>query len=143
MESSKTVLVVEDDPSVRKLVRAILAREGIDLLEAGCAEDGIELARERTPDLILMDVRLPGIDGLEATQALRRDDRTKDIPVVAVSAYAMEQDQKDAREAGCRGTITKPFGIDSFVASVRGYLSSAVGSGPRARDRVAGRYSAS
>ncbi len=100
--SERTILVIEDDPLNRKLVHALLSLGGYRVLEAGSAEDGLALARENPPDCILMDIRLPGMDGLSATRLLKQDATLRTIPVIALTAFAMSGDEQKAIEAGLR-----------------------------------------
>src|SRR4051794_19457619 len=109
-----TVLVVEDHPMNRKLFRDILEFR-FDVVKAESAEDARVLLRDLTPDLILMDVQLPGLDGLSFTRELKADPRTPAVPVVGVSAHAMAQNVEKARAAGCAEYITKPITDDPFV----------------------------
>src|SRR4051812_36251074 len=108
------VLVVEDNPANMMLARDILELMGYHVLAAVTADAGIALARSEQPGLILMDVGLPGMDGLEATALLRSDSRTKDIPVVALTAHAMSGDEARARSAGCTAYVAKPFSVKEF-----------------------------
>ncbi len=110
----KTILVIEDNDLNRKLIRALLRPEDLRILEAQDAQSGIRLAREQRPDLILMDIQLPGMDGLTATSILKQDPLLKGIPIVAVTSYAMAGDEAKARKAGCDRYITKPIDIHSF-----------------------------
>jgi CheY-like chemotaxis protein len=119
----KTVLVVDDDELDLKLVRTVLTRERHRVLGAKNAEEALRLACEQRPDLILMDLRLPGIDGLQATRMLKSDPQLRGIPVVALSASAMGNVQARAAEAGCSGYITKPLDLKQFIATVRRYLA--------------------
>ena len=122
-----TVLVVEDNPVNRKLARNVLRSRGYRVLEADTGEEGIEVARAERPHLILMDLQLPGLDGIEATRRLKADPHTRDIPIVALSAYAQEADQQRAREAGCAGYIAKPIRLSRFPQQVGSYLGSKEG----------------
>jgi CheY-like chemotaxis protein len=115
----KTVLIVDDDDQNRKLFRLVLGRAGYAVIEAATGAQGIEQARTHRPDLILMDVRLPDIDGLEATRRIKGDPRTSGIPVVAVTAFAMKEDEERARRAGCVGYLTKPVDLETFRREVR------------------------
>ena len=112
--NEKTILVVEDNEWNRKLVKSLLQRVSFRLLEAGNAEAGLELARDEKPDLILMDIQLPGMDGLTATRILKNDPLLKNIPVVALTAYAMAGDLEKAKEAGCDSYLTKPIDFHNF-----------------------------
>jgi two-component system cell cycle response regulator DivK len=113
-----TVLVVEDNALNRKLVRDVLGHAGYRVLEAGDAERGIELARAETPDLILMDVQLPGIDGVEALRRLRDDDATSSIPVAALTALAMKKDRERFLAAGFDGYLEKPVSVPALPGQV-------------------------
>lgn len=100
----------------------LLLASGYELLHAETAEEGISAAINHMPSIILMDIALPGMDGLEATRRLKRDPRVQDIPVVAVSAHAMKGDDMSAMSAGCIGYITKPIDTRDFVRALEGYL---------------------
>jgi CheY-like chemotaxis protein len=119
---NKTVLVVEDNELNMKLVRAFLEFGKYQILEAGDAETGIRLALEHQPDLILMDIQLPGMDGLSATRVIKKDPALMDIPVVAFTGYAMAGDKETAKEAGCAGHITKPILLYDFLKAVARFL---------------------
>jgi CheY-like chemotaxis protein len=106
--SGKRVLIIEDTEENMRLFNAILRLEEAQVLEAQLARIGIEIASREQPDLILMDLQMPGMDGLTATRHLRSDPRTKHIPIVVITASAMEDDRRRAFEAGCDGYITKP-----------------------------------
>jgi two-component system cell cycle response regulator DivK len=120
------ILVVEDNERNLKLVRDVLEYVGYDVRVARTAEDGIALAVKERPDLVLMDLQLPGIDGMEALRRLRENVRTADIPVIAVTAQAMKQDRERALEAGFNGYIEKPISIRAFPDQVRSFLSGGV-----------------
>ena len=117
------ILVVEDNERNLKLLRDVLEYAGYDVRAARTGEDGIALAVKEPPDLVLMDLQLPGIDGTEALRRLRENPRTADIPVVAVTAQAMKQDRERALEAGFNGYVTKPISVRAFPDQVRGFLS--------------------
>ena len=117
-----TVLVVEDNDKNLKLVRDVLEFAGFRVLSADNAEVGIELAVQGAPDLILMDLQLPGMNGFEALQVLRDQEATCDVPVVAVTANAMTDDRERAIDEGFDGFLTKPIDIRAFPAQVRAYL---------------------
>lgn len=104
-----TVLIVEDNSGHLKLAAALLQRFGYDVLEAMDAAEGLRLAREKRLDLILMDIQLPGMDGLTATRELKQDAATSAIPVIAVTSYLMEYPEREVRAAGCAGFIAKPY----------------------------------
>jgi two-component system cell cycle response regulator DivK len=112
------ILVIEDNPTNRKLIRDVLLFKGYTLREAGSAEDGISLARELRPRLILMDLHLPGMDGIAALRRLRADATTKAIPIMALTASAMEHERKQIAETGFDGYQTKPIHVKEFVAAV-------------------------
>jgi CheY-like chemotaxis protein len=116
-----TILVVEDNWVNRKMCHDLLA-EQFDVLEAESAADAQEQLRVRLPDLILMDIQLPGMDGLAFTRRLKEDPATRHIPVVGVSAHAMDADVRRALEAGCADYITKPIDIDTFAERVARWL---------------------
>jgi CheY-like chemotaxis protein len=120
--ANKTVLVVEDNALNMKLVRSLLKIRNYGVLEAVDAETGIQLTRKHRPDLVLMDVQLPGIDGLKATQIIKGDPALKDIPVVALTSYAMQGDEEKAVKAGCTGYITKPLDTKAFLETIDEYL---------------------
>jgi two-component system cell cycle response regulator DivK len=113
------VLIVEDNEKNMKLVRDVLQVKGYATVEAGNAEDGIRLASERRPDLVLMDIQLPGMNGIDALGVLRNDPATANIPVIAVTASVMQQDRKLITEAGFDGYIGKPINLKEFLDTVR------------------------
>ncbi len=116
------ILIIEDNEKNLKLVRDVLQAKGFETLEAGTAEDGIKLATERKPDLILMDIQLPGMSGIDALKVLRADAATAGIPVIAVTASVMQQDRKQITEAGFNGYVGKPISIKEFLEAVRNGL---------------------
>jgi CheY-like chemotaxis protein len=116
------ILIVEDNPANLELATDLLESLGHVILPAETAEDGIQLATDALPDLILMDVALPGMDGLTATARLKGDPRTRRIPIVALTAHAMAGDEARALAAGCVGYITKPIDTRGFPATVRRFL---------------------
>ena len=116
--SRATVLVVEDNPLNLKLVRDVLGHAGYRVLDAGDAERGIALARAERPDLVLMDVQLPGIDGIEALARLRADVETADIPVVALTALAMKEDRERCLGAGFDGYLEKPVSVPALPGQI-------------------------
>ena len=122
-----TILIVEDNPRNMKLVRDVLQVKGHTTLEATTAEDGIVIAREKIPDLVLMDIQLPGMNGIDALGVLRADPATAKIPVIAVTASVMQQDRKLITEAGFDGYIGKPINLAEFLHSVNAQLAR----GPR------------
>ena len=116
------VLVVEDNPANMKLATFLLESVGHAVLNAGDAETGVSVARTEHPDLVLMDVQLPGMDGLQATALLKGDESTRAIPVIALTALAMKGDEERIRAAGCDGYISKPLNYREFLAAVRTQL---------------------
>jgi two-component system cell cycle response regulator DivK len=117
------VLVVEDNPANMTLAVFLLQSVGHTVLSAKDAEAGLTLAREEQPNLILMDIQLPGMDGLEATVMLKRDDLTRTIPVIALTALAMKGDEERIRAAGCDGYIAKPMSYQEFLATIAAQLN--------------------
>jgi CheY-like chemotaxis protein len=121
--SGELILIVEDNEKNMKLVRDLLQVKGYETLETETAEEGIRVAREKIPDLILMDIQLPGMNGIEALRRLREDPSTHKIPVVAVTASAMSQDREKIMAAGFDGYQRKPLEMKEFLAVVREILS--------------------
>jgi len=119
------VLIIEDNEANMELATDLLEVAGFEVLQAPTAEIGIELARTRTPDLIVMDVGLPGMDGLEATMILKADRVTQAITVLATTSHAMKGDQEKALAAGCDGYLTKPIDTRTFADSVKRFLPPA------------------
>ena len=117
------ILIVEDEPKNLKLVSDLLQRFGYVTIEATDGEQGVELAKARKPDLILMDIMLPKMDGLEATRILKADATTRNIPVLALTSYAMAGDKERMLQAGCDGYLTKPIDIKEFLKTVGDYFS--------------------
>jgi CheY-like chemotaxis protein len=123
----KRLLVVEDDPTIMGLIVILLEREGYGVIQATSAEDALRLAAEQAPNLILMDVALPGMDGLEATRRLKSREGTSRIPIVALTAQAMKQDAERAALAGCDGFIVKPLSTTHFLGEVARFLGEGKG----------------
>jgi two-component system, cell cycle response regulator DivK len=130
--SGELILVVEDNDKNRKLVRDVLARQGYRLAEAETGEEGVRLARDLRPDLILMDIQLPGIDGVTALGQIRADPALRDTPVIAVTASAMSPDRRRIMEAGFDAYESKPISVRPFLETVRQTLD-------RGRSREEGR----
>jgi len=116
------ILIVEDNDKNLKLARDLLRYHGFDTIEATSAEDGIALALARKPHLVLMDIQLPGMDGVSALQKLRADTATSQIPVVAMTASVMKEDRERFDKAGFDGFITKPIDVKTFPEQIRGHL---------------------
>lgn len=119
------VLIVEDNPANMKLAAFLVQSAGHTVLSATNAEDGLTLALGDQPNLILMDIQLPGMDGLEATGLLKQDDATRDIPVIALTALAMKGDEERIRAAGCDGYIAKPMRYQEFLSIIGAQLAKA------------------
>jgi two-component system cell cycle response regulator DivK len=123
---SKRVLIVEDQEDNRAILRDLLSKSGYDLIEATNGEEGVALAQSQRPDLILMDVQLPIIDGYEATRRIKSNAELRSIPVIAVTSYALSGDEAKARAAGCDAYVAKPFSPRQLLAKIREYLSNGV-----------------
>jgi CheY-like chemotaxis protein len=128
---SSLILVVDDNDGGLLLARAVLEREGFRVDSAGSAEEVLERLNARLPDLILMDVQLPGQDGLSLTRQLKADLATAGIPIVALTAHAMASDRDEALSAGCAGYISKPLDTRTLGDLVRGFITAAAGSSSR------------
>lgn len=118
----KTVLVVEDEDDNRRIVRDLLTSNDIDVIEAINGLEGVALAKTQFPDLILMDIQLPGIDGYEATRQIKTDPNLKDIPIIVVTSYALSGDDKKAFEAGCDAYVPKPFSPRKLLSTIQEFL---------------------
>ncbi|HYU17160.1 MAG TPA: response regulator [Chloroflexota bacterium] len=121
---SGRVLIVEDHEDNRRIVRDLLTSVGYEVLEAVSGEEGVALAEAERPDLILMDIQLPGLDGYEATRQIKANPALREIPIIAVTSYALSGDDVKAREAGCDAYVTKPFSPRDLLAKIREYLPS-------------------
>ena len=119
----ETILIVEDNEKNMKLVRDVLQVKGYATLEAMTGEDGVRLAKERLPALVLMDIQLPGISGIEALKQLRADPATAAIPVIAVTASVMVSDRRNITDAGFDGYVGKPLNLKEFLAAVASALA--------------------
>ena len=120
--SEKTILYVEDNEFNRKIVRQLLARTTYRLTEAVDGEEGVAMAQAARPDLILMDVQLPRLSGLDATRQLRADPRTADVPIIVVTSFALSGDDVKAREAGATAYLAKPYSPRDLLAKIRQIL---------------------
>lgn len=120
---SETILLIEDNALNMELARDLLEVAGYEVITATSAEEGLEIVRRQRPALVLMDIGLPGMDGLDATRQIKADPTTTHIPVVAVTAHAMKGDAERALEAGCAGHLTKPLDTREFARTVAGYLA--------------------
>lgn len=119
----KTILVVEDHEDNRKILRDLLTNSGFVVIEATNGIEGVELTRAHQPNLILMDIQLPGIDGYEATRQIKADLRLKDIPIIVVTSYALSGDASKAFEAGCDDYIAKPYSPREILRRIQEILS--------------------
>jgi len=120
--NERTVLYVEDNEYNRKIVRQLLARSSYRLIEAVDGESGVALAQQELPDLILMDVQLPKMSGLDATQALKADPRTSHIPIIVITSFALSGDREKAMNAGASSYLAKPYSPRELLALVRQFL---------------------
>jgi two-component system cell cycle response regulator DivK len=119
---TKRILVIEDQEDNRAILRDLLTRAGYEYLEATTGEDGVATAERERPDLILMDIQLPEIDGYEATRRIKANPALRSIPIVAVTSYALSGDEAKTRAAGCDGYVAKPFSPRAMLAKVREYI---------------------
>ena len=115
---NKTILVVEDQEDNRQILRDLLASSGFLMIEAHDGQQALAMARSQRPDLILMDIQLPVVDGYEATRSIKRDPELKHIPVIAVTSYALSGDEERAREAGCDAYVAKPYSTRHLLAKI-------------------------
>ena len=119
---SKVILVIEDQEDNRRIVRDLLTSKGFEVIEALNGLDGVNTAETRHPDLILMDIQLPGIDGYEATRRIKANPEIRKIPIIVVTSYALSGDDVKAFEAGCDAYMAKPFSPRKLLAKIREYL---------------------
>ncbi|MCZ6627243.1 MAG: response regulator [SAR324 cluster bacterium] len=120
---SKCILVVEDQEDNRRILRDLLTSQGYEIIEAVTGMEGIKLARERRPDLILMDIQLPDLEGYEVARQIKSIDELKDIPIIAVTSYALSGDDVKAYEAGCSDYVSKPFSPRALLVKVQQHLA--------------------
>ena len=120
---NRNILVVEDNKLNMKLMRGIFKLGKYNIIEAFDAESGLRLARQHKPFLIMMDIQLPGMDGLDATRIIKSDPHLKDIPVVALTGFAMQGDEEKAMASGCDGYITKPIDVDNVLEIIANFHS--------------------
>ena len=120
----KKILLVEDNPVNRRLAVFLLRSQGYEVREATTAKEAFEVLQKERPDLIVMDIQLPGMDGLEVTRKLKEQPATADIPVIAVTSYAMKGDREKALAAGCVGYVTKPIDKKIFIDEVAAHLGN-------------------
>ncbi len=119
---SKLILVVEDQEDNRRIMRDLLASAGYEVIEAVTGKDGVSAAESRRPDLILMDIQLPGFDGYEATRKIKANPDLEHIPIIVVTSFALRGDDVKAFEAGCDAYVSKPFSPRELLAKIREYL---------------------
>ena len=122
---AKTILIVEDNDLNMKLFHDLLEAHGYRILQTKDGMESLKLARQHRPDLILMDIQLPEVSGLEVTKWLKEDDDLKAIPVIAVTAFAMKGDEERIREGGCEAYLSKPISVGKFLETVRHFLAAA------------------
>jgi two-component system cell cycle response regulator DivK len=122
---AKSVLIVEDNELNMKLFHDLLEAHGYNTLQTRTGIEALQLAREHHPDLILMDIQLPEVSGLEVTKWIKEDDEISSIPVIAVTAFAMKGDEERIRQGGCEAYISKPISVAKFLETVRAYLGEA------------------
>jgi len=120
--STKTVLIVEDNELNMKLFHDLLEAHGYNIIGTRDGMEALKIARDQRPDLILMDIQLPEVSGLEVTKWIKEDDRLKSIPVIAVTAFAMKGDEEKIREGGCEAYIAKPISVSHFLDTVKKFL---------------------
>ena len=120
---SKTVLIVEDNELNMKLFHDLLEAQGYGILQTRDGMEALKMAREHKPDLILMDIQLPEVSGLEVTKWIKEDDDLKSIPIIAVTAFAMKGDEEKIRQGGCEAYISKPISVPQFLETVKSYLN--------------------
>jgi two-component system, cell cycle response regulator DivK len=128
--AARRILVVEDNELNMKLLNNVLEAHGYDVLSTGRGEVAIEWAEQYRPDLILMDLQLPDLSGLEATRRLKANEETSSIPVIAVTAFAMAGDERRALEHGCDAYVTKPIVLRDFLNLIVDFIGEAPGAGP-------------
>jgi two-component system cell cycle response regulator DivK len=121
----KTVLVVEDNELNMKLFHDLLEASGYGTIQTRSGLEAIDLAREHRPDLILMDIQLPEVSGLEVTKWIKEDDELRSIPIIAVTAFAMKGDEERIRQGGCEAYLSKPISVGKFLETVKAYLGEA------------------
>jgi len=122
---AKSVLIVEDNELNMKLFHDLLEAHGYNTLQTRTGIEALRLAREHHPDLILMDIQLPEVSGLEVTKWIKEDEDISSIPVIAVTAFAMKGDEERIRQGGCEAYISKPISVAKFLETVRAYLGEA------------------
>lgn len=122
---SRRILVVEDQEDNRRILRDLLASAGYEIVEAVTGKEGVSMAQMHRPDVIIMDIQMPEMDGYEATRQIKANSALRDIPIIAVTSYALSGDDKKAYEAGCVDYITKPFSPRQLLAKIEEFLRQA------------------
>lgn len=120
--SDKNVMVVEDNEKNRKLMRVVLKAKGYNVIEATTGEEALTILKKQKPDIILMDIQLPGIDGLTLVKQIKADTTTKDIPIIAVTAYAMKGDEQKILDTGCNAYVSKPINTQELPLVIEKYI---------------------
>ena len=123
----KCVLIVEDNPLNMKLFSAMIAAQGYDVLQATDGANGLDLAQHRHPDLIIMDIQLPSMSGLDVTRNLKAEEATRDIPIIATTAFALRGDEEKILASGCDGYMAKPIAISQFLELIETFMLKAPG----------------
>jgi two-component system, cell cycle response regulator DivK len=122
--AKKTILIVEDNDLNMKLFNDLLEAHGYTTLKTGNGHDAFELAKAHKPDLILMDIQLPEVSGLEVTKWIKKDPNIRHIPIIAITAFAMKGDEERIREGGCQAYLSKPISVSKFLETVKTYLEA-------------------
>ena len=121
---TKTVLVVEDNDLNMKLFHDLLDANGYGTLQSKTGKEALEIVKKQTPDLVLMDIQLPDVSGLEVTRLIKENEKTKNIPVIAITAFAMKGDEEKIRQGGCEAYMSKPISVPKFLEMVRSFLDN-------------------
>ena len=122
---AKTVMIVEDNELNMKLFNDLLCSKGYETLPMRNGHEALAMLKERHPDLIIMDIQLPEISGLEVTKLIKQNDQLKDIPIIAVTAFAMKGDEERIRQGGCEGYLSKPISVANFIETVKTFVGEA------------------
>jgi two-component system cell cycle response regulator DivK len=117
------ILVVEDQEDNRTIMRDLLTHAGYEVIEAVSGDEGVSMAQTHVPDVILMDIQMPGLNGYEATRRIKADSALQHIPIIVVTSYAMSGDEEKAREAGCDAYLSKPVNARALLAEIRQYVA--------------------
>jgi two-component system cell cycle response regulator DivK len=133
---TKTVLIVEDNPGNMRLFQDVLEGHGYDTLQTATASQALKLARKHRPDVIVMDIQLPGISGLEATKWIKTNGNLKSIPIIAVTAFASKEDEQMIRKAGCDAYLAKPISVEEFLKTVARFVEEPALPSPKKKQPV-------